>query len=136
MYNQQDATFLNLFISVKRSTYFRQFFRPSSGARNCTYSVRCLSDRYLTLYVQFWAPDDGWKNRLKHLERFTEINKLRNVISCWLYSVNKLAILKYKPLKNKIQLDATYFCIMLGSTCFGHHYAHRQELTTIALVTT
>jgi len=25
---------------------------------------------------------------------------------------------------------------MLGSTCFGHHYAHHQELTTIALVTT
>ena len=21
---------------------------------------------------------------------------------------------------------------MLGSTCFGHHYAHHQELTTIA----
>ena len=25
---------------------------------------------------------------------------------------------------------------MLGSKCFGHHYAHHQELTTIALVTT
>jgi len=31
-YNQKDATFLNLFISVRRSTRFRQFFRPSSGA--------------------------------------------------------------------------------------------------------
>ena len=41
-------------------------------------------------------------------------------------------------LKNKIQLEATYYFIMLmlGSTCFGHHYAHHQELTTIALVTT
>jgi len=41
-------------------------------------------------------------------------------------------------LNNKIQLDATYYYIMLmlGSTCFGHHYAHHQELTTIALVTT
>jgi len=41
-------------------------------------------------------------------------------------------------LKNKIQLDATYYFIMLmlGSTCFGHHYAHHQELTTIELVTT
>ena len=27
-YNQQDATFLNLFISVRRSTCFRRFFRP------------------------------------------------------------------------------------------------------------
>jgi len=43
-----------------------------------------------------------------------------------------------KTLKNKIQADATYYFIMLmlGSTCFGHHYAHHQELTTIALVTT
>ena len=30
-YNQQDATFHNLFISVGRSTCFRRFFRPSSG---------------------------------------------------------------------------------------------------------
>jgi len=36
--------------------------------------------------------------------------------------------------KNKIQLDATYYFIMLmlGSTCFGYHYVHHQELTTIA----
>jgi len=39
-------------------------------------------------------------------------------------------------LKNKIQLDATYYFIilMLGSTCFGHHYAHHQELATISLL--
>jgi len=31
-------------------------------------------------------------------------------------------------LKNKIQLDATYYFIMLmlGSTCFGHLYTHHQ----------
>ena len=48
-------------------------------------------------------------------------------------SISKLTWLKYK-----IQLDAIYYFIMLvlGSTCFGHHYAHHQELTTIALVTT
>jgi len=41
-------------------------------------------------------------------------------------------------MKNNIQLDATYYIIMLmlGSICFGHHYAHHQELNTIALVTT
>ena len=32
-FNQQDATFLNLFISVRRCTCFRRFFRPSSGAQ-------------------------------------------------------------------------------------------------------
>jgi len=26
--------------------------------------------------VQFLAPDDGWKNRLKHVQRLTEINKI------------------------------------------------------------
>jgi len=46
-YNQQDATFHNLFISVRRSTCFRRVFRPSSGVQNCTY----LSDQscYLLL---------------------------------------------------------------------------------------
>ena len=48
-YNQQDAAFLNLFISVRRPTCFRRVFRPSSGAQNCTYSARHLSDRYCYL---------------------------------------------------------------------------------------
>ena len=35
-------------------------------------------------------------------------------------------------LKNKNQLDVTYYFIVLliGSTCFGHYYVHHQELTT------
>jgi len=41
-------------------------------------------------------------------------------------------------LKNKNQLDATYYFIVLliSSTCFGHYYAHHQELTTIMLIIT
>ena len=85
-HNQQDATFHNLFISVRRSACFGRFFLPSSGAHNRTYSVRYLSDQYLTQYVQFWAPDDGQITRLKHVE-LTEINKLWIFASCWLYSV-------------------------------------------------
>ena len=100
-YNQQDATFLNLFISVRRSTCFRRSFRPSSGALNCTFSVRYLSDQYLTLYVQFWAPDDGRKTRLKHVERLTEINKLWSVASCWLCSANILAMHGHMNVKFK-----------------------------------
>jgi len=69
-----------------------QTFLPSiirSSKPYVTYSVRYLSDRYcyqarlaagssigLTLYVQFRAPDDGRKKRLKHVERLREINKL------------------------------------------------------------
>jgi len=32
--NQQDASFPNLFISVRHSTCFRRVFRPLSGAQN------------------------------------------------------------------------------------------------------
>ena len=31
------------------------------------------------------SPDDGRRDRLKYVEHFTEINKLCNVASCWLY---------------------------------------------------
>ena len=56
-YNQQDATFHNLFISVRRSTCFRRVFRPPSGVQNCTYSVRYLSDRYCYLLLAVQATD-------------------------------------------------------------------------------
>jgi hypothetical protein len=36
--------FLKLFILVKRSTCFGWSFRPSSGAQNCTYSNRHMSN--------------------------------------------------------------------------------------------
>jgi len=39
-YSQRDETFLDLFIFYRRFTCFRRFLRPSSGARNCTYSFR------------------------------------------------------------------------------------------------
>ena len=41
-------------------------------------------------------------------------------------------------MRNKNQLDATYYFIVLliGSTCFGHYYAHHQKLATIMLITT
>jgi hypothetical protein len=115
--NQQDATFLNLFISIKRSTCFRQFLRPSSGAQT-TYSFWYLSNltaatccyhgwdetssiptmmawgsssevwQIPEVVCTVWAPDDGWRNRLKHVEHVTEINKLRNVAYCWLHFGN------------------------------------------------
>jgi len=36
-------------------------------------------------------------------------------------------------MKSKIQLDATYYItmLMLGSTCFEHHYAHHHEITAM-----
>jgi hypothetical protein len=31
------------------------------------------------------APDGGWKYHPKHVEQFSDINKLRNFALCWLY---------------------------------------------------
>jgi hypothetical protein len=71
-YNQRDATFHNLFISVGRSTCFRRFFRPSSGAQNCTYSVRCLLDHYWYLLLARLAVESsiGLTNTWRCLRSF------------------------------------------------------------------
>jgi hypothetical protein len=130
--NQQDATFHNLFISIKRSTWFSRVFRPSSGAQTehtvsgivklCCYlllswlgwnSVCCYHGWDGTLWSRWssiptmiaagsnkfwqipeavcivWSPDDGRWNRPKHVERFIEIHKLRNVSSFWLNFGNR-----------------------------------------------
>jgi len=51
-YDQQDATLLR-FIYFCKTVYMFQtvFLRPSSGAQNCTYSVRHLLDRYCYLLL-------------------------------------------------------------------------------------
>jgi len=65
--------FLDLFISINCSSCFRWFLRPSSGAQNCTYSVKycqtntaacCYRGWDGTQYVQFCAPNDGRRNYL------------------------------------------------------------------------
>jgi len=96
-YSQQDATFLEFIYFHKCSTCFRRSLHPSSEAHNCTYSLRycqpillpavtvkeialsaisskvaassSIGWQYLKLYVQLCAPDDGWRNHLKHVER-------------------------------------------------------------------
>ena len=100
IYFQITTNKLQLFLIYyfyRRSTCFRRFLRPSSGAQNSTYSFRycqpilllaasCVDEmvrgiisstlaansnmgwQYLKLYVQFCALDDGRRNRLKHVE--------------------------------------------------------------------
>ena len=65
--------FLKLFSLVKRSTCFGRSSQPSSGARNCTYGNRHMSNSccYLLLVGMKW-------NTFQHVERFTRINNLRN----------------------------------------------------------
>jgi len=40
---QQDATLYNILYYCQCSTCFRRFLRPSSGAQNCTHSIRYMS---------------------------------------------------------------------------------------------
>jgi len=66
-----------------------------------------------------------------------------------MYTVGNVCIFMFKVtftehmkdclvLKIRNQLDATCYIIVLliGSTCFGHYYAHHQELATMMLITT
>ena len=65
--NQQDATFLDLFIS----TDTLHVSGSSSAHHQEHITVRTASgvvNQYLKLYVQLCAPDDGQRNRLKHVE--------------------------------------------------------------------
>ena len=102
------------------------------GAQNCTYSVRNLSEQYLTLYVQFWAPDDGRKNPLKHVKHLTEIKKLWNVASCWLYSANILA--RHGPMNVKLSSLLAHLEI---STHFQPIYSpHNHYMTVTPLCVT
>jgi hypothetical protein len=52
----QMHLFLKIFILAKHSTCFRQSFRPSSGAQDCTYSNRHTSNNccYLPLVATRW----------------------------------------------------------------------------------
>ena len=161
-YIQQDAALQSLFISVNCSTCFVWFLHPSSGAQNCTYSIRYLSncneqslkitnnvyvgvlkhgklvfnlpcfnsltytllvifklcplqfDKYLMLYVQFCAPDDGWRNHPKHVEQFTEINKLCNVASFG-YTLESFTM--HGSLNVKFTVLTTLFQFSSSNTC-------------------
>ena len=62
------------------------------------------------------------------VQRLTNLKKVYDV--CW-------TVHHCDNWRIKNQLDATYFIVLrIGSTCFGHYYAHHQELATIMLITT
>jgi hypothetical protein len=48
-HNQQDAKLHNYIYFYKRSTCFRRFLRPSSGAQNCIHSIGYLSSFFCFL---------------------------------------------------------------------------------------
>jgi len=71
-------------LHIQRQVFVRPLLLPAASLAR----LAAGSSNGLTLYVQFWAPDDGLKNRLTHVKHLTEINELRNVASCRLYSAS------------------------------------------------
>ena len=69
----------------------------------------------------FWAPDDGRRNRLKHVEQFTEINNLSNVASCWLHL--KIHLPCTDPWTSKIFSH-------LSENLESHPISHKKDATT------
>jgi len=97
-YSQQNATFHNLFIYVRRFTCFKRVFRPSSGAQSSTYSVRYLSDQYCCLPLA-WSE---WNCRASY--RNTKIVKrsILLVIRCeYVKFSQRLLILQNTGTRNK-----------------------------------
>ena len=99
------------FVSVNCFTCFGWYIHPSSGAHTTvstasgtcqivTATCRCRGrDPTLPRQQQVavtirqvpddvdtvvFDPDDGWRYLPKHVEQFTDINKLCNVASCWI----------------------------------------------------
>jgi len=101
-YNSEMRFFLK-FIYFCTTLYMFQTGFPSTIRSSKLHIQRLAIVRSLllpaasrTLYVQFWDPNDGRKNRLKYVERRTEINKSEKsrISLVVLYSANILANVK------------------------------------------
>jgi len=110
------------FISVRHSKCSRRFFRPSSRAQNwlgwnfnsiqerlaagssigVTNAWRCTCSFVLLMMDE--------KNRVKHLERLTEINKFWKVASCCLCSANILAMHGLMNVKHITSFKIVHCC--------------------------
>ena len=70
---------------------------------------------------------DG-KNRLKHVERLTEINRLGNVASLWLYCANILAM--HGPVSVKFKIAVIVFTVGLYGANFNSFQTRYTHLTS------
>jgi hypothetical protein len=92
----KKCTFLKLFILVKRSTCFGRSFHPSSGAQNCTYSNRYMSNSCWETGASCWL---YYKNILWCTDLWTS-----NLILVHLY---QSSVIKFTTLS------------LFGSDCFA-----------------
>jgi hypothetical protein len=62
------------------------------------------------------TPDDGWKYHPKHVEQFPDINKLCNVVSCWIYKYIGILLGAYPILYiSRIRVNIILPCTPLSS---------------------
>ena len=96
--------------------------------------------------TQSSAPEDGRNHRSKHDDLIGIINKplLLHLVGCLYYLyrwctvkqisdwINFWCVFVHRCIcvEKKTQLDVTvcFIALMIRSTCFGHFYAHHQEL--------
>jgi hypothetical protein len=67
-----------------------------TGTAVCLLASRLhyLFDIYLLLYVQSWTPDDGWKDHLKHVECYSKIKYIWEIVTpSWIYYRKKVCVL-------------------------------------------
>ena len=67
------------FIFGKTLYMFRTAF-PSIISSSRLYIQQYLFDKCLLLYVQSWNADDGHKDRPKHVEYYSKINKFDTLV--------------------------------------------------------
>jgi len=75
-----------------------------------------------------WAPDDGWRHHPKHVERFTDINKLGIVASCWTITGTYIYFTMHGPLNvNNFNFGLRTF-ITCAMICFrGLHVSFQKQ---------
>jgi len=84
-----------------------------------------------TVDTVMWAPDDGWRSHPKHVGQSADVN---NCILLLLMCIGPCIVVITEEW-NQLVATSCFIILMIGSTCFGHYYAHHQELTTIVLTT-
>ena len=116
------------------------FLEPSGPLQACNGTA-------LPLPYRDDSPDDEQQACSKHVEAYYRSKLIENSASCWFILYGYITMhgqqnIKFRLLdvclsvhrcicmEKKTQLDVTecFIALMIRSTCFGHFYAHHQEL--------
>ena len=149
------------FILEWNSTCFGRSFCPSSAVQYCTYSNRHMSNRYCCLlaskqtavsvwqlYVQSWTADDGRRDRPKHVQCLSKINKFDTLVRLIGFTIEMLQSVLAMPNGtcriSLIQINLMHDCTWLFTYVqnlfftqqgmepgqFGHYWDWASDCTT------